>query len=228
MSLILKCILTFQRESTKTDTPTKTITPENDVDSSPKEKLPQPIPADSTLQDLTATEPPSTSETPSNPTENPPATEVKQTEDTKGEVWEGAESTECPLPTVTNVTLTNLTEFAPQDPTATPVNLENYVYGLAPAAVMTSLSNQQIRPIANQFGANTTTLFAAGNYPHIITTPSQVGLQGFASAGVWLHAILITLRHSVKVLMILGIQAMERQLVLISYPLKALCFYCRC
>ena len=48
---------------------------------------------------------------------------------------------------------------------------------------MTSLSNQQLRPIANQFGANTTTLFAASNYPHIITTPSQAGLQGFATAG---------------------------------------------
>ena len=87
------------------------------------------------------------------------------------------------MPAVSNVTLTNLTEIVSQDPSATAVNLENCVYGLAPTAVMTNLANQQLRPIASQFGANTTTLFAAGNYPHIITTPSQAGLQGFATAG---------------------------------------------
>ena len=138
-----------------------------------------------------ATEPPSTdvphtdtipaSETPANPTETQ-ASIVKQSDDGKGEVWEGTDGAECPLPTGNNVTLTSLTEFAPQDPSATQVNLDNCVYGLAP--VMTSPANQQLRPIANQFGANTTTLFAAGNYPHIITTPSQAGLQGFATAGM--------------------------------------------
>lgn len=124
-----------------------------------------------------------TSETSANPIETQ-ATIVKPSEETKREVWGGVASGECQLPSVTNVTLTNLTEFAPQDPNVTSVNLENCVYGLTPAAIMTSLANQQLRPIANQFGANTTTLFAAGNYPHIITTPSQAGLQGFAAAGV--------------------------------------------
>jgi hypothetical protein len=115
---------------------------------------------------------------------------VKTSEDNKPDVWEGAEAAECPMPTVSNVTLTNLTEIVSQDPSATAVNLENCVYGLAPTAVMTNLANQQLRPIASlpsQFGANTTTLFAAGNYPHIITTPSQAGLQGFATAGVELN-----------------------------------------
>ena len=109
---------------------------------------------------------------------------MKSTDEPKGKVWEGTENTECTLPAVSNVTLTNLTEFAPQDPSVTQVNLENCVYGLAPAAVMTSLANQQLRPIANQFGGNTTTLIAAGNYPHIITTPSQAGLPGFPAGAV--------------------------------------------
>ncbi|CAB4017431.1 Hypothetical predicted protein [Paramuricea clavata] len=134
------------------------------------------------------TEPIPTSETSANPIETQ-ATIVKPSEETKREVWGGVASGECQLPSVTNVTLTNLTEFAPQDPNVTSVNLENCVYGLTPAAVMTSLANQQLRPIANQFGANTTTLFAAGNYPHIITTPSQAGLQGFATAGAALSAV---------------------------------------
>ncbi len=121
---------------------------------------------------------------------------MKTSEDTKTEVWEGG--AECPLPAVTNVTLTNLTEFAPHDPNSTAVNLEHCVYGLAPAAVMTSLGNQQLRPIANQFGANTTTLFAAGNYPHIITNPAQAGLQGFATAGVWSSVFLHLYNHAAK------------------------------
>lgn len=141
----------------------------------------QQVVAEAHNKDTAHTESILNSEEPASSVETLPAVETSG--DGKTEVWDTADNADGPLPTVTNVTLTNLTEFAPQDPNATPINLENCVYGLAPAPIMTSLGSQQLRPITNQFGANTTTLFAAGNYPHIITTPTQAGLQGFAAAG---------------------------------------------
>ena len=116
-------------------------------------------------------------------------TSTESTELIKAETWDGAENGECQMPPTSNVTLTNLTEFAGQDSVVTSINLENCVYGLTPAGVPTTLANQQLRPIANQFSTNTTTLFATGNYPHIITTPAQPGLQGFTAGSANLPAM---------------------------------------
>ena len=67
----------------------------------------QPPPTETISTEAPHTEQISSSETPTNPIETEP-TIVKTSEDTKTEVWEGG--AECPLPAVTNVTLTNLTD----------------------------------------------------------------------------------------------------------------------